>query len=167
MKIAIMADLHDNAEYLRIFLNYCKKEKVETILCVGDITTQEVLVHIDKNIDCPMYYIAGNAEIFTDKEAKEQKLKNITYLGRTGIIELANKKIGLCHEPEFIEKLLKEKPNIIFHGHTHKPWLEKKNNSLIVNPGTLGGFSYQSTFAVWDTEKEEPELILSNLLEKM
>jgi predicted phosphodiesterase len=52
------------------------------------------------------------------------------------------------------------KCDIIFYGHTHKPWIEIKNGIQIVNPGTLGGVFTPATFAVWDTDKREPELKL-------
>lgn len=75
---------------------------------------------------------------------------------------LDNKKIGLCHEPSFLKDLLPHNYYIIFYGHTHKPWVETKEQTHLVNPGTLGGFSYLSTFAVWDTDKPLPELIQTN-----
>ena len=58
--------------------------------------------------------------------------------------------------------LPKEKVDIIFHGHTHKPWAEEKEGVKIINPGTLGGVFTPATFAIWDTAKEEPELKLLN-----
>ena len=56
------------------------------------------------------------------------------------------------------------KIDIIFYGHTHKPWIETKDGVQIVNPGTLGGVFSRATFAFWDTEKEEPELKMLDLL---
>lgn len=161
MKIAIMSDLHDNEAYLEAFINYCQKEKVETILCCGDVTNDESLISLDK-IGLPIYLIKGNSDIFDN--AIFSSLKNITYLGRTGEVILDNKKVGLCHEPFFIEKMLPKNYDIIFYGHTHKPWLESKGRTQQVNPGTLGGIFTPSTFAIWDTKKPLPELVRTNLI---
>lgn len=161
MKITIMSDLHDNEAYLQAFINYCQKEKIETVLCCGDVTNDETLTLLN-NSKLPIYLIKGNADVFTDTIFSS--LKNITYLGRTGEVILDGKKIGLCHEPFFIDKMLVKKYDIIFYGHTHKPWIESRGKTQLVNPGTLGGVFTPSTFAVWDTEKPLPELIRTNLL---
>jgi putative phosphoesterase len=161
MKIAIFSDLHDNDAYLDIFITYCRQHKIEKILCCGDITSKETLQLLNK-IELPLYLIRGNAEMFEDSIFSS--LKNITYLGRTGEIILENKKIGLCHEPTFINKMLEKKLDYIFYGHTHKPWIEKKANTHLINPGTLGGVFTPSTFAVWEMSKPLPELIRSDLI---
>jgi len=54
--------------------------------------------------------------------------------------------------------------DIIFYGHTHKPWIEEKNGVKLVNSGTLGGVFQKATFAVWDTDQDEPELKIIDLI---
>lgn len=155
MKIAIMSDLHDNEVYARAFSVYCQKNKIEAILCCGDVTNDDTLITLN-SINIPIYLIRGNADNFDDSIFSA--LENISYLGRTGEVSLDNKKIGLCHEPYYIENLLPKNYYIIFYGHTHKPWIESKNKTHIMNPGTLGGFSSPSTFATWEMDKPLPEL---------
>ncbi len=48
--------------------------------------------------------------------------------------------------------------DIIFYGHTHKPWIEEQNQIKIVNPGTLGGVFQKATFALYDTGDRKLEL---------
>lgn len=152
MKIAIISDLHDNEPYLTAFL---ENNTADVLLMCGDIANTETLDTISKSFSGKMYLVRGNADTFYDEEIPD----NIINLGGAGIIELDNKKIGLCHEPFKITKLLEEKPYIIFHGHTHIPWIEQKGETMIVNPGSLGGWRNPSTFAVWDTSRPAPELI--------
>lgn len=161
MKLVIISDLHDNHVYLSTCLTYCKKHLVEAILCCGDITNNETVKKFTE-FNIPIYVIRGNADNFTDEYIT--KLPNLHYLGRTGDILLANKKIGLCHEPFFIDKLLPKNYDVIFYGHTHKPWLEIKGQTSVINPGTLGGLGSPSTFAVWEMGKPLPELIRSDLI---
>jgi len=88
--------------------------------------------------------------------------KNIRYLGRVGTIVLDEVKVGLCHEPFLIEKVLEANseslPQIIFFGHTHKPWIEDRAGIKNVNPGSLGAVFQKGTFAFWDIQKGILEL---------
>lgn len=151
MKIAIIADIHDNEPYLTAFLS---STKADALLICGDIGNIDTLKQISVSFSGLIYFVFGNADTFDTKDIP----KNITNLGEAGIIELDHKKIGLCHEPYKIKELLLEKPYIIFYGHTHKPWIDKKENVLLVNPGTLGGVFLSSTYALWDTSLPAPEL---------
>ncbi len=161
MRVVIISDLHDNTMYLEKCVDYCKKTGVDIILCCGDITNNETVASL-ATFEKPVYFIRGNADNFTDTTMINKK--NLHYLGRTGEVVIDNKKIGLCHEPFFITDMLPNHYTMIFYGHTHKPWIETKEATHVINPGTLGGVSNYSTFAFWDTTKPLPELIQTNLL---
>jgi len=190
MKIAIISDIHDNLPNLHKCLSWCKKNKIEKIICAGDVTNSETLQTLSENFSGEIFLIRGNGELFPEEEIATYE--NIKYGGRFAIFSIADKKIGVCHEPSFIKKFPSSggvaatagvgftgvnsppregwpkagvgfhnnKCDIIFYGHTHKPWIEIKNGIQIVNPGTLGGVFTPATFAVWDTDKREPELKL-------
>jgi hypothetical protein len=163
MKIAIISDVHDNLVNLNKCLAWCDKEKINNLICCGDITNSETLEILSSKFKNKIYLVRGNLEIYDEEEVCQYA--NIKYLGRFGRFELDNKIIGVCHEPSFINKVLEAgKRDIIFYGHTHRPWIEEKNGIKHINPGTLGGVFQKATFAVWDTDKKEPELkILESL----
>ena len=157
MKVAIISDIHDNIVNLKKCLVFCAENNIEKIFCCGDVTNSETLKFLANNFQKEIYLVRGNMEIFEDEEPK--KYKNIIYFGRVARFELEGKKIGLCHEPFLSDYVLKKgECDIVFYGHTHKPWIEKKNNYLFVNPGTLGAVFQKATFAVWDLKEYEPEL---------
>lgn len=160
MKIAIISDIHDSYSYLDSCIVYCHKEKIEAVLCCGDITNNET---VQRLIDFkkPVYIVRGNADIFDEKIIST--IPVVKYLGRTGKIVIDDKKIGLCHEPFFINHLLPDNYDVIFYGHTHKPWIKTKGKTHIINPGALSGTPSSSTFAIWDTKKPLPELVRTNL----
>lgn len=155
MKLAIISDLHDNIPYLDIFLSFCKKNKITKLLITGDIGSLETMQLIPKDLFNKIFFVFGNADNFSPADIPP----HIISLGESGIIELEHKHIGLCHEPEKIAGLLKDKPDVIFYGHTHKPWVNLEGKTLIINPGTLGGVFTPSTFAVWDLARPAPELV--------
>lgn len=160
MKLAIISDIHDNLANLGHFFEIIKKEEVEKIICCGDVCNSETLMYLSENFKGETVLIGGNMEIY--EEGETSKYKNINYLGRYGKIVLENIEIGICHEPSFIENILKENKKIdfIFYGHTHKPWISTKNKTTLINPGTLGGVFQRASFAIFNTETKDVKLKL-------
>lgn len=165
MLIAIISDIHDNLPNLKTTLDWCHANKIEKIILCGDTTTLETINYLAANFSGEIFMVRGNIELWEDKEIKSYK--NIHYYGVRGIAEINGVAIGFCHEPDNINKLLKtakSQPEIVFYGHTHKPWLEKRGKTIIANPGNIAGVWHQATFAVWDMENKKLELkILANL----
>ena len=169
MKIAIISDIHDNLANLEKCLNWCSKNSIAELICCGDVTNSETLKFLSNKFNNKIHLVKGNAEIYDEKEIK--KYDNIKYYGRVGHFVIDNKKIGICHEPYLIKQVgtrrgasPHEKCDIIFYGHTHKPWIEKKNNATIVNPGTLGSVFSKATFAVFNSANNEIELKILELI---
>lgn len=153
MLIAIISDIHDNLANLEKCLNWCRVSKISSLICCGDITNLETVSYLALNFSGEIFVVSGNAEIY--KESELNKYKNIHYYGEIGINEINGVNIGFCHEPEKIKKIQEISPldlDFIFYGHTHKPWLEKRGSTLIVNPGTLGGVFSEATFALLDSK---------------
>lgn len=163
MKIIIISDIHDNLVNLEKCLNWAKKNKFKALICCGDLTNSETLKSLAANFDGSIHIINGNGEIYIEKEVK--LYNNIIHYGKVGRIEFDKKTIGFCHEPYLIDRVRDlGECDIVFYGHTHKPWIEKRGSIDIVNPGTLGGMLSDGTFAILDTETGNLEL---KLLEKL
>jgi len=170
MKLAIISDIHDNLVNLDKALRIIKAEQINTILGCGDVTTIETLEHLRQNFSGEIFLVLGNMEIYTETEVK--RVKSINFLGHFGKFVLGNKVIAACHEPFYIEKLLAnykdDDLNIVFYGHTHKPWLEERDfrgkKLKVVNPGTLGGVFQKASFAIYNLDNQELELkVLENI----
>ena len=163
MKIAIISDSHDNLKNIEKFFYIIKNEKISKIICCGDIASKETIEFISTNFLGEIFLVLGNAETFTEEDIK--KIKNINYQGKIGYAKIEHLNIGFCHKPIDIENVKKGTKNnldFIFYGHTHKPWLEKSNNTILANPGNLAGIFYQPTFALLDTHSKNLELKLIN-----
>jgi uncharacterized protein len=159
MKIAVISDIHDNLVNLAKCLNWCKQNNIESLICCGDIANGETLKIISEGFKNKIYLVKGNMEIYDNAELVN--FDNIEYFGQAGRFELAGKKIGLCHESFRFEDVLKLGVcDIIFYGHTHKPWQETKNVVMFVNPGNVSNTFFRATFAVWDTVDNKLELKL-------
>jgi hypothetical protein len=161
MKITIISDIHDNMVNLKNCLDWSRKNTVEKILCLGDITNSETLDYLARNFSGEIFLVAGNCELYPASDLK--KYPNIKYLGEVGSIEIDGLKFGLVHQPAKIERL-SGNYDFIFHGHTHKPWIENKNGVTIANPGNISGTIYKVSFATLDTSTKKLELmILENI----
>lgn len=163
MLLAIISDIHDNLTNLEKCLRWCGENKIEELICCGDMTNSETLKYLSRNFFGRIHLVRGNIEIY-DKEEVE-KYRNIAYCGRIGYFSINGKHIGLCHEPYLIKKVLElGECDIIFYGHTHKPWESLSSGVKAINPGTLGAVFQKATFAVWNSESGELELKLLELL---
>lgn len=163
MKIAIISDVHDNTTNLKKCLKYLVLKNVDEIICCGDLTNSDTLDVLGNSFKNPIHLIRGNIEIYDERDV--EKYKNIRFYGRTGEMDVDHLKIGICHEPFFIDQMIQKeetdkKLNIIFYGHTHKPWIEDRKGVKVVNPGTLGGVFQRATFSIWDTETMSLQLCI-------
>ena len=163
MLIIIISDIHDNQTNLAKSLAWAKEHGCEELICCGDVTNDDTLKFLACHFSGPVHLVAGNMELYEESEVA--KYKNIKYYGRLGRFKLDAWRVGLCHEPYLIGKVLEQGAcDIIFYGHTHKPWQKKDDGQLIVNPGNVAGVLNRATFAAWDTKEKKIELIILDAL---
>lgn len=157
MKIAIISDTHDNVANIKKVINWLNKEEVKILLHCGDIATSETLKEGFVDFKGEIHISLGNADIRHDLEPG--KYGNCDVLSGFGKINLDKKRIAFVHFPEEAKDLAEgNKYDLVFYGHTHKPWEEKMGNCRLVNPGEAAGQFYKPTFAVYDTGSDKLEL---------
>ncbi|MEA3464329.1 MAG: YfcE family phosphodiesterase [Patescibacteria group bacterium] len=158
MKIAIISDIHDNLVNLEKCLKWCRENDIKEMICCGDVTNSETLQFLATRFKDTIHLVKGNAETYDESEIKQYD--NIRYYGKIGKVKLNRKVIGICHEPYFINKMIKQDEyDIIFYGHTHKPWEEEKNGVRLINSGTLSAMFHKATFAVMEDDKIELKIL--------
>ncbi|OGZ70999.1 MAG: hypothetical protein A2980_03280 [Candidatus Staskawiczbacteria bacterium RIFCSPLOWO2_01_FULL_33_13] len=153
MKIAIVSDTHDNIDNFNKIIDFLHKENIGTILHCGDICNQEIINEATKNFKGEIMFVRGNGDF---------QLHNIPEKLE---IELGNKKIFFNHYPDIAKRKAESgKFDLVFYGHTHRPWVEMIGNCKLVNPGEVAGQRFKPTFAIYDTENDKLEL---KILEKI
>lgn len=171
MKIAIISDTHDNVVTLEKALAWIKKQGIKEIIHCGDLCAPSILTKVlGPKFQGRIHIVHGNVG---DPELLEEKAKNfphVTIHGQVGEIKLDSKKITFTHFPDKGRELAETgKYDLVFYGHTHKPWeetlrLAQGKLCRLVNPGTLAGMFYKATFAVYDTKTDQLELKILELL---
>ena len=152
MKIAIVSDTHNNWANFKKAIDWIKKENIQIILHCGDIMGQEIIDDAKKNFDGEIKFVKGNADYDLELQEKIE-------------LDLENKKIVFCHFPSEAKKMAQSgNYDVVFYGHTHRPWDEKVGECNMINPGELAGQFYKPSFAVYDTATGKLEL---KILEKI
>ncbi|MFZ2193099.1 MAG: YfcE family phosphodiesterase [Candidatus Moraniibacteriota bacterium] len=160
-KIVIISDIHNNEINLKKVLDYCEREKIETIICCGDMASKEVLDFMNDTYSGIILYTYGNADYDDLRDLEEAKKYRNTYIFKDfGEANIEKKAVAFTHYPQKAKSLARTKKyNFVFHGHTHKPWEEIIDNCKILNPGNVAGDIYPPTFAIWETDTDKFELI--------
>jgi uncharacterized protein len=168
MKLAIISDTHDNLANLEKFLTWAKENRIETIIHCGDIASGDTVEFLAKQFFGTIHLAYGNmdANYRDDIYLASDNLNNVRLHGNQGELKVAEVKIAFCHFPEVAKELAETgKYNLVFYGHTHKPWMETlSNHCQLINPGTLGGVFQKATFASYDTATNKLELKILELI---
>lgn len=129
MRVFVVSDTHGSNG----FLNKALEEvgHVDYFLHMGDLEGSEYF--IDAFVECPKKMIAGNNDFSADFEDELE-------------FELEGHRIFMTHGHRYgvyagVERLYMEGvergADIILFGHTHQPFLEEINDTLILNPGSI------------------------------
>lgn len=162
MKIAVISDTHDNLVNLKKALEYIQAQGIETLIHCGDIATMDTIRFLRDNFEGIIHIVPGNADLDPDEEKQEApKLKDLYFYPAVGAVEIDGVKIGFTHEPWLAKQIAAEnRYNIMFYGHTHDPWEETIGTTHVLNPGNIAGIRTQPTFALYDLQKRQGQLVL-------
>lgn len=185
MKLGVISDLHGNIVALNKVLEEFEKQKVEKIICCGDIigiggfpeeTVQRLMSIKEKLIivrgNHEKYLLRGipmdvhdekrkikpeeiNNHKWTHSRLSSESISFIKELPVEQFVQIEEKTIYIVHYPinknytykkhikkansEEIQELFKDKnADIYFYGHTHFKNINKTDNKMYINPGSLG-----------------------------
>lgn len=161
MKIAIVSDTHDNLSNIKKAIEIMKKEEVAELIHCGDLCAPSTLKELAKNFPGKIHLVFGNVDgdHYLETKISYTEFKNVVVYGDLGEIEISGKKIAFCHLPDFARGLASEgKYDLVFYGHTHKPFEEQVGKTRLINPGTLAGMFYKASFAIYDITTDELKL---------
>ena len=157
MKLGILSDTHNNNNGTLDVLEILKKEGVREIIHCGDMTSYDtaslfkdfVIHHVRGNNDFDMLSIG----IAVD-ECQPGSTSGELY---TGLYD--GKLVAALHGHNYGQyaSLIKTgKYAYIFHGHTHRRGADRDGDTVVVNPGAIGGaYRGKRSFCILDTITDE------------
>ena len=139
MKIGVTGDTHNNLKNIEKICSIFNSLDVSLVIHTGDITLPKSL-EIFHNLSCPLVGVFGNNDQ-GDKESLINVSNKYGFDIQEGpkILELADKKIFIVHDPLEIKEYFFDEADIILHGHTHRYRNEIINKTHIFNPGECAG----------------------------
>ena len=148
-----MSDTHGNVANFKKAIVWINNENIHTILHCGDIGNPESLTESLENFKGDFFGVFGNM----DKDYKilieeYNKIHGVKIKEDIFETEIDKKRIAITHLPDTAKKLAQsEKFDLVFYGHTHRPWDEEIRKCHMINPGELAGQFFKPAFAVYDT----------------
>lgn len=132
MKVLIVSDTHRRDENLRYVIE--KTAPFDMLIHLGDTEGSECFFKDwIKNDNCVIHAVQGNNDFFSvmekEKEISIGKYRTLLTHGHLYGVSLGTE--GLRDEAK------SRNLNIVMYGHTHKPYLERWNDIVILNPGSL------------------------------
>ena len=145
MKIGVISDTHDHLDpKVREFF-----QGVHHILHAGDIGLPWLVLELESI--APVTAVLGNNDVGLNFKETE--------LVRLGERRFLVHHIVDVRSPAAVvqRRLVRDNPDVVVFGHTHKPFNERIGNVLFFNPGYAGRarFSMPRTVAILHCEKGE------------
>jgi len=154
MRLAIIADVHDNIWSLARVLKAIDEERSKALLVLGDLCAPFTMRAIADAYSGPVHVIFGNNDgdhlHLGEVAAKAGNIELHYFLGE---LTLGGAKIAIVHYPEVGKRLAASGEfQATFFGHTHVAEVEMICGCLALNPGEVMGRFGRVTYAIYDTE---------------
>jgi putative phosphoesterase len=140
--IAVLSDIHDQAQNLRAILAVLGPRKPEALVLCGDITRPPILAQCQLP-GARLHFCLGNC----DRSHADALLAAALPLGAEGSAELGRLALpegggmAFCHFPAQAAQAARSgRYRAVFYGHTHRPSIERLNAPgavLLANPGDV------------------------------
>ncbi len=110
---------------------------VDRILHAGDVDFSGILEKLRRV--APVHAVSGNMD----------KHSSLRHLPRFDIIKIGTIRIGLIHDRDRLDlDPAAAGINVVVHGHTHQPSIEKKDGVLFINPGSAGPRRFKKPISI-------------------
>ncbi len=159
MRIAVCSDIHDNIWKLETVLK--RISEWDALVFCGDFCAPFTLAQIAEGFAGPVHVVWGNND--GDKWLLTQNArssKNVKLHGDLAEVDAGGRIIAVNHYPQIARGMaLSGLYDAVFYGHDHTPHQEYIGKTLLLNPGEVMGRFGKSTFAAYDTQTGEAQIM--------
>jgi len=157
--IGVMADSHDNLPAIKQAVSFFRRANCSLVIHAGDLVAPFSARELAA-LNCPVKAVFGNCD--GEKIGLKKALHPFGEITKAPFrFSAYNHNFLVTHLHSKLETYIASGTyEIIIFGHTHRPEIKKKNNTLLLNPGETGGWlSGQSTVALLDPSTLTAEII--------
>ena len=137
----------------------------EVVLHCGDLVAPSTL-HAAQPFGLPIHVIHGNnmGDIAALCRLCSKSDGKVIYHGQDATIELQGKRIFLVHYPHYAKAMAATGDyDLVCNGHEHEAHVNRIANAkgeetILLNPGTVGGVSAKPTYVLGDLDSMEFEI---------
>ena len=158
MRLGVISDTHGHAELTRPAVRMLESLEVEAVLHCGDIGSMAV---VELFAAWPTHFVFGNCDENTAAFATAIKRAGQTCHGLFGELEFDGVKVALLHSHErnrFREAIDSGRYRLVCYGHTHVAAIDRRGDTLVLNPGAIYRASPHS-IAVVDLSALEASIV--------
>ena len=161
MLIGVCSDIHDHLDNLRKMLAIFKQRGVEIIIFCGDFCSPIPSRVLSSEFKGEIHCVFGNGDgdrFLIAGVAKQNP--HLKLHGQHAVLEFGGVKTAVTHYPFYANAMARTGDyQAVFSGHTHKANVERFGACLNLNPGEVMGFTGEASCAVYDTAKNDAEII--------
>ena len=157
--IGIMSDSHDNVTAVKEAVRLFNRISCELVVHAGDFVAPFAARELEA-LSCPVKAVFGNCD--GEKVGLRKAFLKIGEIKEAPLIfEQKEMNFLITHLDHSLDSyLISEDLDFLIFGHTHKPEIKVKGNTLLINPGEAGGWvSGMSTVALLNPKQREAEII--------
>ena len=163
MRIAIIADIHDNVPRLRRALEkIAAQSEVKELICLGDLCSPFIVAELGRGFSGPVHIVFGNNDGDRYRMAEvAKKFAHLVIHGEYAELDVDGRKISVNHFDDIGNAIAAGQAfDLVCFGHSHRFKVGRTGKCVTVNPGEIFGLlTGQATFALYDTRTGEVERV--------
>lgn len=142
--IGLLSDSHSRGDTTRRAVDLLLAQGVDLLIHLGDVGSEQVIDALatspagsDKNL--PAHLVFGNNDDDAQMLARYAQHLGIQTHSPAGTLSFGDDTLVFCHghQPEIIDKAIKNRCKWVCHGHTHQRCDIYRQATRIINPGAL------------------------------
>jgi len=138
VRIGVVSDTHNHLANVGRIVELFNDAGVERVIHTGDITQAKTL-DMFAGLDAPLWGVFGNNDLERPSLDAAIAVHGFTFAEPPLRLEIAERRIVVVHDPRDLSGELLGEHALALHGHTHLHVCERREGSLVFNPGESAG----------------------------
>jgi hypothetical protein len=159
VRIGVVSDTHDNTRNVEQIVELLAAARVERVIHTGDVTKARTLRALAR-LAVPVFGVWGNNDLERESLDEAVRAHGFHFVEPPLELEWWGRRIVVVHDPTDHPEPALFAGDVLLHGHDHIRRIERRNGTLVFNPGECAGhLRGHNAVGVLDLERLEVELL--------